>query len=45
MKKHQANSSGIARYEAIIQAANNGQLWGLDFFKPKSRKILISNFH
>tara|TARA_B100000029_G_scaffold66089_1_gene58966 strand:+ start:309 stop:446 length:138 start_codon:yes stop_codon:yes gene_type:complete len=45
MKKHEANSSGIARYEAIIQAANNGQLWGPDFSRPKSKKLLISKFH
>ena len=45
MKKNETNPRGIARYEAIIQAANSGELWGLDLSRSKSTKVLISKFY
>ena len=45
MKKNETNPRGIAHYEAIIQAANSGELWGLDLSRPKSTKVLISKFY
>ena len=32
-------------YEAIIQAANSGELWGLDLSRSKSTKVLVSKFY
>ena len=43
MKKNEINPRGIAHYEAIIQAANSGELWGLDL--SKSTKVLVSKFY
>ena len=45
MKKNEINPRGIAHYEAIIQAANSGELWGLDLSRSKSTKVLVSKFY
>jgi len=45
MKKNETNPRGIAHYQAIIQAANSGELWGLDLSRSKSTKVLISKFY
>jgi len=45
MKKNDSNSRGNSRYEAILQASNNGQLWGIDISRSKQTKLTNLNVY